>query len=321
MVNRNSITGQLVAAFLLGAAVVGLAVWTHQFWQVRTCNAQTTSPTLCRARQITAKKEYTNLQQQIKQLIQTKQDQGSLKSVSVYFRDLDAGPIFEVNQYQDFIGASLLKIPVMLTFLKYADTDPNLLKQVVRTPAKFDQIQVLYPPKDPVLPNTDYTVETLIKKMITQSDNQAGLALENYAQQHLTDFREPISQTLVELGMLPRTDNNQHYFINIKEMASMIRAIYNASYLSLTMSRYALNLMSETDFKDGLVSGVPTGIRVAHKFGLAEGDRYLGINDIGIVYGPRFHYLLGVMTNGISIEEDSKTVSEISRMVWEATQK
>jgi beta-lactamase class A len=321
MVNRNSITGQLVAAFLLGAAVVGLAVWTHQFWQVRTCDAKLTSPVLCKARQISPKREYAELDQQIAQFLQNKHNQGLLRYGSVYFRDLDSGPIFGINPQQEFVAASLLKVPVLMTFLKYTEDNPTLLKQVVHSPAEFDETQFVLPPKEVLQPDTDYTVEELLRRMIVYSDNRASMMLEDYAKANLSDVREPVLQTLVELGLLPRADSNNRYFASVKELASMLRVLYTVGYLSSEMSEYALNLLSKSDFHDGLVAGIPNGIKVAHKFGVTQDKDYIELHDIGIVYGPKNHYLIAVMTDGKDIEDNAKIIAEISRMVWEATQK
>jgi hypothetical protein len=65
-----------------------------------------------------------------------------------------------------------------------------------------------------------------------------------------------------------------------------------------------MELLTETKFKQGLVAGVPAGVRVAHKFGLFSvldpvtvgqvNSRQL--HDCGIVYKKNDPYLLCVMT-------------------------
>jgi beta-lactamase class A len=65
------------------------------------------------------------------------------------------------------------------------------------------------------------------------------------------------------------------------------------------------------------VAGVPAGISVANKFGereLADGTRQL--HDCGIVYHPERPYVLCVMTKGASFEQLSRTVADVSQLVY-----
>ncbi|PIU19313.1 MAG: hypothetical protein COT18_08150 [Elusimicrobia bacterium CG08_land_8_20_14_0_20_59_10] len=40
------------------------------------------------------------------------------------------------------------------------------------------------------------------------------------------------------------------------------------------------------------------------------------LHDCGIIYHPRFPYMLGVMTRGLDLEKQQKVIADISRLVY-----
>ena len=88
--------------------------------------------------------------------------------------------------------------------------------------------------------------------------------------------------------------------------------------MSPARSEEALDLLTKSEFKDGLVAGVPPGVTVAHKFGErgAEGERMRQLHDCGIVYCPRSPYVLCVMTRGEDFQQLIGTTEDISRLVY-----
>jgi hypothetical protein len=104
--------------------------------------------------------------------------------------------------------------------------------------------------------------------------------------------------------------------------------LYNSTYLGRENSERALKLLSETDFSEGIESGVPNNVLVSEKFGEVRmtdaNGNLLGkqINNCGIVYYPGHPYLLCVMTKGQG--DDVKglegVVASISRIVYKGMQ-
>jgi len=107
--------------------------------------------------------------------------------------------------------------------------------------------------------------------------------------------------------------------------ASFFRVLFNASYLSAEMSEKALRTLSKTAFKDGILSGVPADIDVVAKYGermlprsadgVETGMRQL--HEFGIVYHPVHPYLIGIMVRGDDPRLLSKTLRDISALVYE----
>jgi hypothetical protein len=130
----------------------------------------------------------------------------------------------------------------------------------------------------------------LLEHAIVYSDNEAAalLAAADGADSMET-IRRPADFPAFQEGTLWLTP---HHF------TALFRIRYNASFLSVESSQRALELLARVDFRDGLIAGVPQGIRVANKFGeRIDGDLAL-LHDCGIVYHPAPPYLLCVMTEG-----------------------
>jgi len=311
----------LGGVFVLGAALMGAIVMLWSAWggsQGKACKSSYISPVLCRSQAAVAQTEPAALIRDLQTYVAAQTARGAVQEVAIYYRELNNGPVFGVNQDTPFIPASLMKVPLMLTYLRHAENSPALLKATIHSPASFEGTQDAYPPREVVAPNTGYTVEDLIKRAIIFSDNRAAILLENYATANLTDARPPILETLAELGLTPvRPFHDQSdYYISVKQYASMLRLLYNAAYLSVGDSSYALGLLASAEFKDGLVAGVPAGVKVAHKFGEYSANGYVQLHDVGIVYRGSRTYILGVMTRGKDWDTNAKIIQEISRRVW-----
>ncbi|HEX8923420.1 MAG TPA: serine hydrolase, partial [Patescibacteria group bacterium] len=107
--------------------------------------------------------------------------------------------------------------------------------------------------------------------------------------------------------------------ISVKSYASFFRILFNSSYLDNDMSEKALEILSTSRFKDGLIAGVPNGVAIAHKFGerqyLATGQKQL--HDCGIVYPASSRpYLICVMTRGQDFSHMENSIKDISAAIY-----
>jgi hypothetical protein len=106
---------------------------------------------------------------------------------------------------------------------------------------------------------------------------------------------------------------------------SFYRVLFNASYLNKEMSEKALRFLSQAAYRDGIISGVPPDTDVAAKYGeriiedpaagLPTGMKQL--HEVGIVYHPRYPYIMGVMVRGSDPGKLKKVVRDISALIFE----
>ena len=233
---------------------------------------------------------------------------------SVYYRDMNNGPWFGINEKELFSPASLVKVPLMMAFLKKAESDPLILDKEILNTEKYDPTTQNIQPLITIIPNQKYTIRQLIEQMIIYSDDVSYTILNN--QLSAAEITKVYSDLGVDISQAQSNPNGN--ILSVKSYASFFRILFNASYLNRDMSEYALKLLSQVKFKDGLVAGVPNNIIVSHKFGerqyLDTGLKQL--HDCGIVYMPNKPYLLCIMTRGNDFKTMESIIKNISETIY-----
>ena len=251
----------------------------------------------------------------VEQLIKQRIAVGDSSTVSVYFRDLADGPWFGIDEDALFSPASLMKVPVMMAYLKKAEGYPESLTRqrlVYEGNKDWNAAENIKPTKA-IVAGRSYTVDELITMMMRYSDNNAWSVLY----QHVTT--KELDRILNELNMEYDPARSED-FMSVKTYSTLYRVLYNASYLNRQMSEKALEYLARDDFKAGMLSGVPKGVTVASKFGertLGEHREVSQLHEFGIVYYPHGDYLLGIMTRGHDFSKQSMILRDISRLVYE----
>lgn len=237
--------------------------------------------------------------------------------VSVYFRDLDNGPWFGEELNSQFSPASLLKVPILIAVLKQAETETALLGLKLQyVPAGVQEAPAIVS-RSPLKLGEWYTVEEFLRAMIAHSDNNAAFALLTHIKPQLLD------DIYKELHVSSPDALKPDDWLTVKQYSSFFRILYNASYLNKKMSKKALEILAQVDFRDGIVAGVPPGTVVAHKFGerrLADSD-LVQLHDCGIVYYPQQPYVLCVMTRGRDLYKLTGVLKDVSSEVYREVDK
>lgn len=249
----------------------------------------------------------------MKDAIQKHKQQGHIEFVSLYFRDLNNGTWFGINEEEKFRPASLLKVPIMLWYLKRADRDPQILEKQIIYRQNGEENHQFFTPPSQLEPGKEYTVKEAVESMIVNSDNRASNVLLT-----LTD-ESRLDELFDLLGVSLVSEDPAGAFISVRQYASFFRILFNASYVSQKMSEWGLRLLRDIKFNGGLRAGIPENIMVAHKFGEATNldTGQVQFHDCGIVYYPNKPFLLCVMTRGRDMQELEGTVARISQQVFE----
>lgn len=243
-------------------------------------------------------------------LVEREKEENKIKDVSVYFRDMNDGPWFGLNEKELFVPGSLLKIPIMIGYLKEAESNPAILKREIKFDRKLPVNVQYIKPSETMEFGKSYTVEELIYRMIVNSDNDAAyLLIQN-------DNAAAYEKVFKDLG-LPLPPYIGPYEVSVRRYTSFFRILFNASYLNKEMSNIALKILSNADFDRGLVAGVPSNVPVAQKFGEITTEEYKQFHDCGIIYYPKNPYLLCVMTKGDDYEKLASVIRDVSRLVYE----
>ncbi len=259
-------------------------------------------------------KKINEIKLKTQDLINKELGKENISFISVYFRDLNNGPWFGINEKEKFMPGSLLKVPLMMSIFKIAESNPGILQEKILYEGGDASIQHFKPEKK-IEPKKIYTVEDLLEMMIKYSDNSAAVILNQYI------TPEQTKESYIDLGVEIPSDSQ--YSIFVRTYASFFRILYNATYLNDELSEKALQLLSQATFKDGLRDGVPMSIAISHKFGEKEADENNPnqLHDCGIIYYPLKPYVLCVMTRGDDFEKMAGVIKNISSLVYKEIDK
>lgn len=256
------------------------------------------------------------LRNQVNAQIEEDKARGDVRAVTVYFQTLEHDSWFSLRNDLLYFPASTAKLSLLMWFLSQGETNPSLLeKRGVYTwddrnasqHFKYGGIQA----------STTYSVSELMESMIVNSDNNATALLE------LMLGEDDLIRIVTDFNFHPPTGSTgttSNYRVDAKTLAAEFRALYNSSYLTPENSQKALDLLTRTKFDKGLRAGVPQEIPVAHKFGerLTRSTSEQQLHDCGIVYVPKNHYILCVMTQGGDPDVLARVIADISRTVYQA---
>ena len=273
-----------------------------------------TSPLLdCEIDQDIGTGEYKPSRIDVMDIISNNTNNGKINYAAVYFRDLNNGPWFGINEKELFAPASLLKLPTMIGIFKYIESNPSFATKEILFEKKLFEEQVIqnFAPEKELVLGQKYTVSDLIYRMIVYSDNQAYYLLSQNI-----DLNE-VGKVFQDLGIEYISGTGYPDSISVKSYATFFRVLFNSSYLNRADSEKALEMLSEVKFDGGISQGIPSTILIAHKFGEREISGQLNqLHDCGIVYYPKHPFILCVMTRGQNWDDLSSTIGEISKEIY-----
>lgn len=313
----------LIFGFLIGYFLLKSS--SQNIKEIENCESKYSfiNPQLgCGQTLIIKKHGYSDLVEKLNAYIETNKNDGVVENVSVYFRDLENGPAFGINENERFIPASLFKLPIMFAYYQLVDEEGlDLGIQIgFGQDSESQPSRQFFPPKEEVKPHTPYTLDDLIYRMIAYSDNKATAALVSDLGNRSTGRGSDLMLEIYKSTGITYPDDKTDAVITTKSYASLFRILYNASFLSSEMSEKALKNLASGTFKQGIPKGVPENILTAHKFGERFDESLENdveqFHDCGIVYFPNNPYLLCIMTKGKYIPTLVASVANISEMVY-----
>lgn len=320
-VNNYLLLSAIAAGALLIGYVVGVHAHSHPYKKMEEervrsyLNGQLTSPLLecSESTEALSIGDRAVIESAVTEYAGQAVRQGMVTEYAIYFRDLNNGPWFGINERTEFTPGSLLKLPLAMSYYWAAQRDKYLLDEQIDFagfPAQM-AIESNYSSDAPLTPGV-YSIRDLVGHMLKESSNDAAEVLAAAAGE------EQILSTYKDLGIEPPSFGAD-YLIDTKTFGAFFRVLFNASYIGQPASEELLATLTQSTFRDGLVAGVPEGTKVAHKFGTRVADGMGGrqLHDCGIVYAPASPYILCVMTRGNSSENLSHFIAQVSKRVYE----
>lgn len=242
-------------------------------------------------------------------------------SLSVYVRNLNNWPWFGIHEEEKFARIWTLKMPLFLAYLKWSEQEYSaVLEKTYTVENKWIENEWIYTPSNTLEEGKNYTVSQLLKEMIINSNETATqILLKNIPASY-------INRVYSELGLTLEGERTDQDDISLKEYSSFFRILYNAAYLSPKTSEFALSLLTQTDFKEGIIKWVPKGVQVANKFWERvyvdnAGIKTYKIHDCGVVYYEQYPYMICIASTWKNEKILANTIGATSKIVYEEISK
>ncbi len=234
-----------------------------------------------------------------------------ITGASFYLRAPDDAEWTGYNEEEKYNPGSMMKVPELISILKLEEEKPGFLNEKYFYQAPFIVEKKTEFTSRQLEPGKSYSVKELLRYMITYSDNNATILLDQHLDQRI------FNKVLTDLHLPAPEKNATNYPVSAKDFSLFMRAIYNASYLTIAHSEYAAELLSTSDFKAGFIKGFPPATKMIHKFGEAGNQVEHQLHESGIVYINNKPYVLTIMTKGSDLKNLAPVITEIAKIVYQ----
>ena len=225
--------------------------------------------------------------------------------ISIYFESLNTGASVTVNPDLKIWPASLSKLPIAMVAMKKVQNKEWSLD----TKFKLENRDLGH---DSFITEVgkEYTLEELLKAMLSQSDNASWKLLS----------RELTKDEILEIGEAVGLDEAfvSNAKVSAKDYTRLLRALHLAVFLNEDYSQELLSLLVGSEFKDFIKSGLNSDIKFAHKWGINEKLNVYA--DSGIVYIPNRPYIISVMVQS-KYDQDQIDKAKVNALMKQIAQK
>lgn len=213
----------------------------------------------------------------------------------IVVEDLASGWKISLNQDKLFPSASLVKVPIMASYiLASAKGEVNLNNRI----ALKNSCRVLGSGTlKSYAPGTEFYINDLIRVMVTESDNTAAnMLIDYFGFNRLNSYFKKLglNNTNLTRQMMDFRKRKQgvENFTSAQDLAALFKEIYNNNLVNKSFSGKCLEILKQQKIKDRIPKRLPAGTVVANKTGLERGV----CHDAGIVFTPQGDYLIVVLT-------------------------
>ncbi|MCX7708941.1 MAG: class A beta-lactamase-related serine hydrolase [Clostridia bacterium] len=220
----------------------------------------------------------------------------------IYYLNLTNGDEFGINESQEYIAASTVKVPMNL-YLYAKIHEGSVKRDGVLTYMKEDYEEGTGELRYAEF-GKQYPIYELSRLSIVKSDNVATNMLFRFlGKSKVKDFMVRSG------GMVVKKDENLSC---PRDMALYMKLVYDFYKKDPVLGKELMGSLEKTEFNERLPALLPKNLRIAHKTGNQVG----AIHDVGIVFADT-PYILSVMSRDVNEEEAFQVVANISKKVYD----
>ncbi|MFH0943273.1 MAG: serine hydrolase [Candidatus Beckwithbacteria bacterium] len=225
-------------------------------------------------------------------------------SYGLYVEKLAGGEKFGINEGEVFTAASVIKLPILVVY--YQAVDKNQLDPKTKYVLAEEDRLVYGTGSMQNQPNgTKFSYQRIALLAANESDNMAAELLIKFL-----GGETKVQAKLTALGL--KDTKIKENKTTPKEIADLLKRIYQGGLLSQNSREELMDNLTKTILEDRITAGVPSNIKVIHKFGSEGGV----VNDCGIVEAKN-PYTICVLSTGVNDGEAMELLPKISRVIWE----
>lgn len=222
---------------------------------------------------------------------------------SVVVHNLRDGRYAAINETDIYYAASLFKMGIMLEAYRQRDAGKLDFAKLLTLEEKYVQYDLGTLDELGLEAGDMLTVADAVKAMAVLSDTPTAVLMQDTVGCTTAD------QTLVALGIKDTKFCNRSLPATAADMTTLIEAVASGAGVSNASRLEMLSLMSQEQYRQGVIAGVPAGTVVAHK----TGSYATATHDVALVWGPAGPYVIAVMTDQPS---NWPAIAAVSLAVW-----
>lgn len=253
----------------------------------------------------TALPDYEPLKKQLESYLATKE-----ATYGIYFKDLNTGATWGINESEPIPAASTIKVPYVLYLNEQVAAGRLKMEQRIAYDSTTDYADGSGYLKETARNGDRFTLRALSNLAITLSDNVAYKMIKRVVGE------ENVLAYMKALGGTTIGSNGQDN-TSARDMAAYMEGILNFARRHPVLGNRLIDDLANPIWHYGLPGKLPDNVIVAHK----EGDLPGVSNDVGIVFASQPYIISILSTNQSSIDQGFADISEISRMIYEYQEK
>lgn len=227
---------------------------------------------------------------------------------SLFFEYLPTGTSIRSNENTQLAGASLLKLPTIISLYKAEEMGKvNLNREVVIEKEWLDDRFGDLWKKGA---GTKITLAEAARLALVDSDDTAIKTIRGVLGDTIPNNETILSQLDIEFPFTPENEQSQ---VSARDYSAILRCLYLSCYLSTDRSQAILSQLSQANDFNRIAKGVPDNVRVAHKIGVFGNEVQ---SDCGIVYVPNRPYIVCIILKAPSNIADPQ-MQVISKLIYD----
>jgi beta-lactamase class A len=157
----------------------------------------------------------------VENVINNYKDSGNIITASVYLKKLNTGEWISIDGDRKFSPGSLMKIPILITFMKMNEKKPGILDSKILFDKPIPLNKTVHFFSKQIQLGSSYTVRELLFYMIAYSDNNATLLLCKYI-----DI-PTYNKMFADLGLVVPNPNASDYLMSVHNHTELFLKLQN----------------------------------------------------------------------------------------------